>query len=831
MFILKRVLYEKSKWVFAVLMTVIIAFLAFTEVTPLTVDAATENYGLFLTADGKLRKDSATGADISAEMNSRGAKVSGSSGNLTLTFKNFNFETAVPAILKVPSGTTLNLEGNNVITSLYRGPGAVSAILLESNSTFTINGSGSLTASAGSSTNKSCYCLDAFTATVTIAGNVTANFIGGNGDPGSYGIFTGNGRITITENAIVNVTGGTAVENSYGYLTSSGTLTISQNAVLNVVGGSAGNDSGGIRIANVGKLTISENAVVTATGGPSVKKNSYGISSANENSISFSGESFTVKGGTGAFDKVFSIPSGYKYSLADNTAGTLNLDIGRVTTKASVKLQRKYALLSRPGKGKDILSFKISGQIGTTATSGTTIKVTMPYGTDLKSLKPSITLSEDAVCTPSVSIAQNFTKPVEYTVTSTDTSTKKYTVTVLVAAQDTKAVNITGGTSSKSSAATGETITITANKAPAGRVFDKWVSPDVTLTNISAEQTTFKMPAKAVNITATFKDITYPVNVTGGTSSKSSAATGETITITANKAPAGRVFDKWVSPDVTLSNISAEQTTFKMPAKAVNITATYKTIPAGEYTVTVENDGGGTATANNVSAKAGTAITLSAMPNNGYRFKEWKVTKGGITVKDNKFTMPSAAVTVKAIFEKIPGVNTYTITSGANTTWKKDTTDIVQIICDGNFSKFTGIKLDGVLIDASSYIAVSGSTIITIKLEYLSLINIGTHTLELVYSDGSVQTDLFILGTAAPATTDPIDTTTDPIETTAPAGLDDIVTNSPNNPTVSAGSSDSPSPNSNAFLWAIIGAGAVLLIVAFVIIIILIKKRSPQNNT
>ena len=74
--------------------------------------------------------------------------------------------------------------------------------------------------------------------------------------------------------------------------------------------------------------------------------------------------------------------------------------------------------------------------------------------------------------------------------------------------------------------------------------------------------------------------------------------------------------------------------------------------PAAEHTVTVGNDGNGTGTATPSTAAAGTTITLTATPNKGYHFKEWQVISGGVTIKDDKFTMPSANVEVKAIFEK-----------------------------------------------------------------------------------------------------------------------------------------------------------------------------------
>lgn len=73
---------------------------------------------------------------------------------------------------------------------------------------------------------------------------------------------------------------------------------------------------------------------------------------------------------------------------------------------------------------------------------------------------------------------------------------------------------------------------------------------------------------------------------------------------------------------------------------------------AETYAVTVTTDGNGTASADLAAAAAGTNISLSAAPNAGYHFKEWQVVSGGVTIKDDKFTMPDGDVEIKAIFEK-----------------------------------------------------------------------------------------------------------------------------------------------------------------------------------
>ena len=73
---------------------------------------------------------------------------------------------------------------------------------------------------------------------------------------------------------------------------------------------------------------------------------------------------------------------------------------------------------------------------------------------------------------------------------------------------------------------------------------------------------------------------------------------------------------------------------------------------AETYAVTVTTDGNGTASADLAAAVAGTNISLSATPNTGYHFKEWQVVSGGVTIENDKFTMPDGNVEIKAIFEK-----------------------------------------------------------------------------------------------------------------------------------------------------------------------------------
>ena len=64
-------------------------------------------------------------------------------------------------------------------------------------------------------------------------------------------------------------------------------------------------------------------------------------------------------------------------------------------------------------------------------------------------------------------------------------------------------------------------------------------------------------------------------------------------------------------------------------------------------------DGHGTVSATKTTGNIGDEVTLSATPAKGYKFKEWKVISGGVTVADNKLKIGSADVKVQAIFEPV----------------------------------------------------------------------------------------------------------------------------------------------------------------------------------
>lgn len=86
----------------------------------------------------------------------------------------------------------------------------------------------------------------------------------------------------------------------------------------------------------------------------------------------------------------------------------------------------------------------------------------------------------------------------------------------------------------------------------------------------------------------------------------------------------------------------------------------------------------------------------------------------------------------------------YAITAGANQAWTKGSGTDVTITGSGDFSKFTGVQMDGSTVSSANYTAASGSTVVTLKSAYLETLSNGNHTFTILWNDGSASTTLSV---------------------------------------------------------------------------------------
>ena len=91
------------------------------------------------------------------------------------------------------------------------------------------------------------------------------------------------------------------------------------------------------------------------------------------------------------------------------------------------------------------------------------------------------------------------------------------------------------------------------------------------------------------------------------------------------------------------------------------------------------------------------------------------------------------------------------ITAGANGSWQKGTKDSLSFTSNAAYKHFRKVQVDGKDLDAANYTVKEGSTIVTLKAEYLETLSVGKHTLAIVSDTGTAAAEFTIQ--AAPTST------------------------------------------------------------------------------
>ena len=176
-------------------------------------------------------------------------------------------------------------------------------------------------------------------------------------------------------------------------------------------------------------------------------------------------------------------------------------------------------------------------------------------------------------------------------------------------------------------------------------------------------------------ISATFKQlegqkytITCVTTSNGNISVTPSSATKDTvINISVNPSEGYRLKQIDSSPTIAINNNQ-----FTMPAQNVTLTPVFEKIETQTYAITVGTSEHGTATASHTSASAGTTITMTATPGQGYVLKSY-ATQPYVSVVNGQFVMPSSPITVTPIFDVASIVKTsYDVYVSTETTDKGD---------------------------------------------------------------------------------------------------------------------------------------------------------------
>lgn len=166
------------------------------------------------------------------------------------------------------------------------------------------------------------------------------------------------------------------------------------------------------------------------------------------------------------------------------------------------------------------------------------------------------------------------------------------------------------------------------------------------------------------------------------------------------------------------------------------VVVSYKKIP---FTVTVKDVDGATITPNGaVAVSYGEDKEFTITANSGYKLVKVLVDgtdKTADMVGDTlKLTNITSNINLEVVVEKI----VYEVTEGANQKYTITKNNEAKFKINADFRLFDDGKVyvDNELVDPKNYTAESGSTIITLKKEFVDTLSVGEHTLKVLFNDG-----------------------------------------------------------------------------------------------
>ena len=346
-----------------------------------------------------------------------------------------------------------------------------------------------------------------------------------------------------------------------------------------------------------------------------------------------------------------------------------------------------------------------------------------------------------------------------------------------------------------------KTVEITANPAPEGKEFDKWVVVEdtVAVADITKPKTTLTTKGVDAWVVATYKDIgsvavDHTLTVVNGSISGSSNPgkfkRNEEVTLYSKEI---KNFDKWVVTSGSVVAILPNENTLNVTIITSDEDTTIEATRKSDASVHTHTYGAWS----NDDADHWHECTDAACTDKAGSVKD----KAGHVYDDDADTTCNVCGYVRTVTP--PAITPdYKFLEGANGKWTKSSDKNLAFRANGEFSKFTGVKVDGTKIDADKYTAVSGSTIVNLKKEYLETLSVGKHTLTAVYTDGECSTE-FEIKAASTAKKDTTDKENKSSKTTA-AKLDNAKT-------------PKTGDNSNILLWftLLFSSGVVLMGKAF----------------
>ena len=213
---------------------------------------------------------------------------------------------------------------------------------------------------------------------------------------------------------------------------------------------------------------------------------------------------------------------------------------------------------------------------------------------------------------------------------------------------------------------------------------------------------------------------------------------GETTTIKFipdNGYTINEVFLDGIKKDIVNNELSISITSNHL------IEVSYKKL---QFKITVKDNENATIVPNNViSVDYGDSKEFTITANIGYKITKILINNVDKTsaLTGNKFTIDN--ITSDLEMEVISDKTTYSFLEGNNLNYMINKDKYAKFRIDADYTKFENdgkVYVDGELVDPANYTSESGSTIITLKKEYVDTLSEGVHTLRVLFADGEATT-------------------------------------------------------------------------------------------
>lgn len=398
--------------------------------------------------------------------------------NITLVGVNVLTSGDENAGLQVQSGATVVIDGEGSLDATgsrnaagigggYDGDGGT--ITIKGGTVTATGGQGAAGIGGGSYGDGGTITIEG--GTVIARGGETEDGIGGENGAGIGGGSHGDGGIITIKGGTVTAIGGRCGAGIGGGYSDGegGIITIEGGTVTATGGDSAAGIGGGIRSDDAGTIFSTGtdgNAFIIAS---SISDNT---DTSSWSGVIFQGDSGVVYSASIALQTDATVPNGRTLAISDENTLTLGRGI-TFTNEGEINnggIIYNYGTIANNGtinnsglvhsgygeftgdipvaadlstyippysKEAAITAFEIAGQVGDSVidTDSFTVTVTMPYGTDVTALTPTIKVSDYATINPISETSMDFTNTVTYTVTAqNDTITQDWEVTVVVEA-------------------------------------------------------------------------------------------------------------------------------------------------------------------------------------------------------------------------------------------------------------------------------------------------------------------------------------------------------------------------------------------------------------